>query len=97
MEYGEKQYPGFFNLHSAGFLGEEKADGKARMQQSWQHILHMLYTVLLRDPQIRPTAFTVNFTAEQFTNILFSLMLSALMQGTFDPSPVLEVIRRTVY
>ena len=29
MEYGRKQYPGFFTLHSLGFMGEEKADRKS--------------------------------------------------------------------
>ena len=28
MEYGHKQYPGFFALHSLSFIHEEKADGK---------------------------------------------------------------------
>ena len=39
MEYGCRQYPGFFTLHSLGFMREEKSDGKRRMQQTWQHIL----------------------------------------------------------
>ena len=36
MEYGSKQYPGFFALHPAGFAGEDPSDGKRRMQQAWQ-------------------------------------------------------------
>ena len=39
MEYGCKRYPGFFTLHSLGFISEDKADGKQKMQQTWQHIL----------------------------------------------------------
>ena len=38
MKYGCKQYPGFFTLHSLGFMQQDKADGKRRMQQTWQHI-----------------------------------------------------------
>lgn len=97
MEYGCKQYPGFFTLHSLGFMGEDKADGKRRMQQTWQHILEGLCAVLRRDEGIRPDAFTEQFTPEKFADILFSLMLSALLQQDYDPAAVLEIVRRTLY
>lgn len=45
MEYGAKQYPGFFALHPAGFAGEDPSDGKKRMQQAWQHMLDGLCSV----------------------------------------------------
>ena len=97
MEYGCRQYPGFFTLHSLGFMGEDKADGKQRMQQTWQHILDGLCSVLQRDVKIRPDAFTDQFTAEKFADLLFSLMLSALLRQDYDPAAVLEIIRRTLY
>lgn len=53
MEYGCRQYPGFFTLHSLGFLQEEKADGKYKMQLAWKHILDELRSVLKRDYKIR--------------------------------------------
>ena len=96
MEYGCKQYPGFFSLHSLGFLGEDKSDGRQKMQQTWQHILDGLCSVLQRDAKVRPDAFTQQFTAETFANLLFSLMLSALLRQDYDPSAVLEVVRRTL-
>ena len=97
MEYGCRQYPGFFTLHSLGFMGEDKADGKRRMQQTWQHILEGLRSVLQRDAKVRPDAFTEQFTAEKFADLLFSLMLSALLRQDYDPSAVLEIVRRTLY
>lgn len=97
MEYGCKQYPGFFTLHSLGFMREDKTDGKRRMQQTWQHILEGLCSVLKRDTKVRPDAFTEQFTAEKFAGVLFSLMLSALLRHDYDPSAVLEVVRRTLY
>lgn len=97
MEYGCKQYPGFFTLHSLGFMGEEKSDGKRRMQQTWQHILEGLCSVLRRDEKVRPDAFTEQFTAEKFADLLFSLMLSALLRQDYDPTVVLEIVRRTLY
>lgn len=97
MEYGRTQYPGFFSLHSLGFMGESRSDGKQRMQQTWQHILDGMCSVLRRDPKIRPDAFTSTFTVEKFADLLFSLMLSALVRQDYDSSAVLELIRRTLY
>ena len=97
MEYGGKQYPGFFTLHSLGFMGQDKSDGKRQMQQTWRHILEGLCAVLKRDPKVRPDAFDEEFTAEKFADILFSLFLSGLLRGDYNPASVLELIRRTVY
>lgn len=97
MADGCKQYPDFFALHSLGFMREDKLDEKRRMQQTWQHILDGLCTVLKRDVKIRANAFDERFTAEKFADILFSLMLSALLRQEYDPSAVLEIVRRTLY
>ena len=97
MEYGCQQYPGFFTLHSLGFMGEDKSDGKRRMQQTWQHILEGLCSVLKRDTKVRPDAFTEPLTAEKFADLLFSLMLSAVVRQDYDPTAVLEIVRRTLY
>ena len=97
MEYGSKQYPGFFTLHSLGFMQGDKSDGKRRMQQTWQHILDGLCSVLKLDARIRDDAFTEQFTAETFADVLFSLMLSALLRQDYDPTAVLEIVRRTLY
>lgn len=97
MEYESRKYPGFFTLHSLGFLQEDKEDGKEKMQQAWNHIRQSILSVLKNDPRIRPDAFSDQFTAEQFANVLFSLMLSALLREEYDPSAVLEIVRRTVF
>lgn len=97
MEYGCKQYPGFFSLHSLGFMQEEKYDGKLRMQQTWQHILNELCSVLKQDARIRADAFTEQFTAERFADVLFSLMLSALLRQDYDSTAILEIVSRTLY
>ena len=97
MEYGSEQYPGFFTLHSLGFMGKEKPDGKRRMQKTWHHILSGLCDVLRQDEKIRPDAFTDQFTPEKFADVLFSLTLSALLRQDYDPSAVLEIVRRTLY
>ena len=97
MAYGGEQYPGFFTHHALGFVRQDTADGKQQMRQTWQHILDALTKVLTRDKKIRPDAFTEEFSRQKFAGILFSLMLSAVVQQDFDPTAVLEIIRRTIY
>ena len=97
MEYGCQQYPGFFTLHSLGFMGEDRSAGRRKMQQTWQRILDGLCSVLQRDAGVRPGAFSEQFTAEKFADLLFSLMLSALIRQDYDPTAVLEIVRRTLY
>ena len=67
------------------------------MQQTWQHIVNGLCSVLKKDTKIRSDAFTEDFTPEKFADVLFSLMLSALLRQDYEPSAVLEIIRRTLY
>ena len=97
MEYGSRQYPGFFTHHALGFVQQDTADGKQQMHRAWQHILDALCTVLRNDARIRADAFTAEFTVEKFAEMLFSLMLSALVRQDFDPSTVLEIVQRAVY
>lgn len=97
LEYGSRQYPGFFTLHSLGFAQEDRPEGRRRMQQTWRHITEELCAVLKRDAGVRPDAFTEQFTAEAFAEVLFSLMLSALLRRDYRPDAVLEIVRRTLY
>ena len=97
LEYGCQRYPGFFTHHALGFVQQDTADGKQQMQRAWQHILDALCTVLRNDARIRADAFTEEFTIEKFAEMLFSLMLSALVRQDFDPSTMLEIVRRAVY
>ncbi len=97
IKYGKDQYPGFFTLHSMGFLQQDTATGREKMQQTWTHIQQSLCSVLYKDPNISPYAFDEQFTREKFADLLFSLLLSALLRGDDDPTVVLELVRRTLY
>lgn len=97
MERGCERYPGFFTLHSLGFAREGRPEGQRRMRQTWRHMREGLRSVIERDARVRPDAFDERLTAEKFADVLFSLMLSALMRQDYDPGAVLEVVRRTLY
>lgn len=97
MEIGNRRYPGFFSLHSLGFEGMERLGGKMRMLEEWEHILHVLIAAFERDPNVRPDAFTEEFTPEMFANLLLSFLIAAVVRGNYDAKPVIELVRRMLY
>ena len=97
MEQGSRDSPGLFTLHSMSFVSGGENKGRAVMQRTWQHMRHGLIRVIQRDRRVRTDAFTGDFTEEKFAQILFSLMLSAMLQGDFEAEPVLELTRRVLY
>ena len=97
LEYGNEQFPGFFSLHSFGFMKDEKTDGKKKMLQTWGHILNGLCDILKNDPKIRPDVFDQQFTEKQFADILFSFILVSMIRQDYNPSSILMLINKTLY
>ena len=97
MAFGGKEYPGFFTLHSMNFMSEDKEDGKKKMQKTWKHIHGNFCHVMQHDPNIRADAFDESFTPEHFADVLFSMMLSALIRQDYNPETALQLIKRTLY
>lgn len=97
LEYGNRQYPGFFTLHAAAFMPAGKTEGKARMTEAWAHMITMLCAVLRQDPGVRPDAFGKDFTPEELAGLLFSLLLAAPLQGCYDSTPAVRLTRRLLY
>ena len=97
MEAGSREYPCFVALHSLGLAEQGKKENIRRMNETQKHIQASLVQVLKNDSRIRKDAFNEAFTPEVFGNVLFSLMLAALLREDYDPAPVLEVLRRTIY
>lgn len=97
LKQGEKKYPGFFSHHPVGLIGEEKKSGQKRMDQSWLHIKECLAMVLKSDQNVRADVFDEKFTGEEFVEIIFSLIISAMLRHNFDSAGILEMIRRVLY
>ena len=97
MKKGDEKYHGFFTLHSMNFMGKEKLSGQQLMAQSWEHMQKGLYKILMRDKSIRLDAFDEVFTPEKFVGIIFSLIISSLLQRKYDCSGILGMIRRVIY
>lgn len=97
MAYGAAQYPHFFSIHSLRFAQDGRTQGREQMLKTWHHIRASLCAVIQRDSLVRPDAFNEAFSPETFANVLFSLMLSAMLRQDYDPSAVLEIARRVLY
>lgn len=97
MRKGQQKYPGFFSMHSVNFIGESRKDGQQLMQKSWEHIKTGFYAVLMQDKKINHSVFTSEFTPEKFVELIFSLILSSLLQQDYDSSKVVSMIRLVLY
>lgn len=53
--------------------------------------------VLLHDENVRQEVFDEDFTRKKFVEIIFSLMISALLQHNYDCSGILGMVRRVIY
>ena len=94
---GSEQYPGFFVSHSMNFKGVDQPDGRQLMAQSWEHMQTKLYEILMQDQKIRPEAFNDLLSPQKFVDMVFSLVISALIRQNYDDSAILEMIRRILY
>lgn len=97
MRIGNEKYPDFFTMHSIGFIGEEKRDGQALMEKSWDHIKAGFYAVLMQDRRVNRAVFTPLFTPQRFVEIVFSLILSSLIQQDYDSTAVVRMIDLILY
>ena len=91
------KYPGFFTLHSVGFAEEEKETGQRTMEHYWGHMKEGLLKVLEQDPLVRKDAFGEDFSRDVFVEMVFSLLLSLLLSGCTDSSPLLTMAGRCIY
>ena len=97
LEKGEEKYPEFFSLHSLPFAGEERKDASIRMASTWEHIRGSIREALRRDEKVRRDAFGGALGEEDFTSVLFSLILGDIIRGHYNPESVIEIVRRTLY
>ena len=65
--------------------------------QTWGHIRSGLCEILKNDQKVRPGVFDQQFTEKQFAEILFSLILVAMIRQDYDPTSVLMLINKTIY
>lgn len=94
---GCEEYPAFFTLHSLGFSASEKQKGKEMMERSFAHIRSSMLLVLQSDPNVRKDAFDGELGREEFVQMVFTLVTTALLEGKQDCRALLVLVRRYLY
>ena len=97
LKKGEEQYPGFLTNHSVFFMKNDKLMGEKLMQQSWIHIQEGFNHVLSHDKKVRQDAFDENFTPDTLIRIIFSLMISAMIQHNYECDGIISFIHKILY
>lgn len=97
IQNGCLRYPGFFTLHSVSFASKDKTKGRQMMESYIQHMKLCLLNILKNDTAVRPDAFDEKLAAEDFVNMVFTLMLSMLLRGEDNCKPILEMVSRCIY
>ncbi|WP_295154770.1 TetR/AcrR family transcriptional regulator [uncultured Brachyspira sp.] len=97
LDNGNKKYPNFFSMHSTMIFGKNKDKGIKMMNHIKKHIRDNLYKTLMNDKRVKEDAFNDNFTADKFIDIIFSFIITYIINGNYDSSSIKEIIRRTIY
>ena len=97
IKKGEEKYPRFFSLHSVSFIGEERQDGRRLMSETLEQIKDGICTVLENDKNIRNNVFDEEFTPRAFSEIILSLIISAMLRQDYDSRALLKMIEKLIY
>ena len=87
VENSRSRYPKFFSMHALGFTAGERQEGKKAMEVYF----------LENDEKICQGIFTENLTAEIFTDYIFTLFLSILLEKQNEKESFLEFVKNYLY
>ena len=97
IRQGCEEYPAFFTLHSLSFSSSEKQKGREMMERSFAHIRASMLRVLQNDPNVRKDAFDGELGREEFVQMVFTLITTALLEDKQDCRALLVLVRRYLY
>lgn len=97
VEKGVLEYRNFFDFHSMSLAAVNKEKSKRMMEKYFMHIKHQMFETLDKDKGIREGAFDSNFSKKDFVEIIFSMLLSSVMDKTNNSDVVVEIVRRCIY
>lgn len=95
---GLEEHPSFFSLHSMSFAAEEKAKGRAVMEEYFLHLKQGMLQAIQLDGKVRQDAFDeIRFPQSKFVDLILDSILGLVRKGTQSCAFLLELIRRTIY
>ena len=97
VENSRSRYPKFFSMHALGFTAGERQEGKKAMEVYFLRLKNQMAHFLENDEKIRQGIFTENLTAEIFTDYIFTLFLSILLEKQNEKESFLEFVKNYLY
>ena len=97
IRIGLDRYPKFFSMHALGFTAGERQEGKKAMEVYFLRLKNQMAHFLENDEKIRQGIFTENLTAEIFTDYIFTLFLSILLEKQNEKESFLEFVKNYLY
>ncbi|MEG0249577.1 MAG: TetR/AcrR family transcriptional regulator [Peptostreptococcus sp.] len=97
IEKGVVEYKNFFDFHSMSLAADNKEKSRKMMEKYFDHIKKQMLFTLNKDQKIRKAAFNDQFTEEDFVEIIFSMLISELMNKTNNRKQIVEIVRRCIY
>ena len=97
IEYSVINYPNFFTLDSITFLNENINNVEKKLKKNWIYIKNKLNEILNSDSEIPNNIFNESFTTNNFSDFIFSYILSSLIQSKYYPFILLEIINKILY
>ena len=80
-----------------GFTAGERQEGKKAMEVYFLRLKNQMAHFLENDEKIRQGIFTENLTAEIFTDYIFTLFLSILLEKQNEKESFLEFVKNYLY
>jgi len=84
-------------MHALGFTAGERQEGKKAMEVYFLRLKNQMAHFLENDEKIRQGIFTENLTAEIFTDYIFTLFLSILLEKQNEKESFLEFVKNYLY
>lgn len=97
IDSGVKKYPNFFTLHTLMLQTNDKSKAKSSMQLYIARLKSRLLEVLYMDKSLKEDAFSDDFKAEGFINLIVLNIMSLILDKNFDKDFFIKAVEKLIY
>ena len=94
---GYAKYPGFFTLHAMSFASADKEQGRRLMEQYFSHMKQSMVRILKNDKAVSKDIFDDALTPEALVDMVFTVVMSMLMEGREDCEALVKMTAHCIY
>ena len=97
IDSGVKKYPNVFTLHTLMLQTNDKSKAKSSMQLYISRLKSRLLEVLYMDKSLKEDAFSDDFKAEGFINLIVLNIMSLILDKNFDKEFFIKAVEKLIY